>query len=197
MIKIGITGNIGSGKSFIRNIFNNNGIPVFSSDEETKSLYLIPEVKKIITERFGKESYFEDGSLNRKYLSYLLFKNDEALKFIEDLLYPALNKRFDEWCNSQNAKFVLFESAILFEKQYDSLFDAIIFVSADEQTRIRRVMQRDNCDEEQVRARIALQQDESKKIKQSDYVIINNEDIDINDKVLKVIEDIITDFKIQ
>ena len=97
MIRAGITGNIGSGKSFVCNIFKNNGIPVFYSDEETKLLYLVPKIRDIIIEHFGEETYFEDGSLNKKIMSYLLFKNKDALKFIEDLLYAALNQRFDEW----------------------------------------------------------------------------------------------------
>lgn len=197
MIRAGITGNIGSGKSFVCNIFKNNGIPVFYSDEETKLLYLVPKIRDIIIEHFGEETYFEDGSLNKKIMSYLLFKNKDALKFIEDLLYPALNQRFDEWCNAQNAKLVLFESAILFEKHYDSFFDTVIFISANEQTRIKRVMKRDNCSEDQVRTRMALQQDETLKIMKSDYVIYNNEDIDITGKVKEIIRNIITDFHLQ
>ena len=114
--KIAITGNIGSGKSLICKIFNHLGINTFHSDEETKKLYLLPDVKKEIIDHFGEEVYFADGSLNKKLLSYHLFQNESALKFIESLLYPKLNQVFDEWCEKQTSDFVLFESAILFEK---------------------------------------------------------------------------------
>ena len=176
--KIAITGNIGSGKSLICKIFNHLGINTFHSDEETKKLYFLPEVKKEITSHFGEEVYFADGSLNKKLLSYHLFQNEEALKFIESLLYPKLNQVFDEWCEKQTSDYVLFESAILFEKNFDKQFDKIIFVSAPEDVRVKRAMQRDNCDEENVRSRMRLQWDEETKISKSDY-IINNDGIEM------------------
>ena len=135
--KIAITGNIGSGKSLICKIFNHLGINTFHSDEETKKLYFLPEIKKEIINQFGEEVYFADGSLNKKLLSYHLFQNEKALKFIETLLYPKLNQVFEEWCEKQTSDFVLFESAILFEKNFDSQFDKIIFISASEEVRLK------------------------------------------------------------
>ena len=191
--RIGITGNIGSGKSLVCKIFNHLGINTFHSDEETKKLYFLPDVKKEIIGRFGEEVYFADGSLNKKLLSYHLFQNEEALKFIEALLYPKLNQVFDEWCEKQNSKYVLFESAILFEKNFDKQFDKIIFVSAPEDVRLQRAMQRDKCDEDNVRSRMRLQWDEEIKISKSDY-IINNDGVEmlipqvmnINSKILEL-----------
>ena len=174
MRKIGITGNIGSGKSYVCKMFENLGIPVFYSDDETKKLYLIPTVKELIINRFGQEVYFEDGTLNRKLLSYHLFKNEEAMRFIESVLYPALNQHFDEWCEQQKTPYVLYESAILFEKDYGKYFDKIIFVSAPEDIRLQRVMKRDDCSEENVRSRMRLQLDEETKISKTDYVIYND-----------------------
>ena len=174
MKKIGITGNIGSGKSYVCKMFENLGIPVFYSDDETKKLYLIPSVKTLIINRFGNEVYFEDGTLNRKLLSYHLFKNEEAMKFIESVLYPALNQHFDEWCEQQTTPYVLYESAILFEKNYEKFFDKIIFVSAAEDIRLQRVMQRDDCSEENVRSRMRLQLNEETKISRADFVIYND-----------------------
>ena len=176
--KIAITGNIGSGKSLVCKIFNHLGINTFHSDEETKKLYFLPDVKKEIIGRFGEEVYFADGSLNKKLLSYHLFQNKEALQFIETLLYPKLNQIFDEWCMKQTSEYVLFESAILFEKNFDNQFDKIIFVSAPEDVRLQRAMQRDKCDEDNVRSRMRLQWDEETKISKSDY-IINNDGIEM------------------
>ena len=174
MKKIGITGNIGSGKSYVCKMFENLDIPVFYSDDETKKLYLIPSVKELIINRFSSEVYFEDGTLNRKLLSYHLFKNEEAMKFIESVLYPALNQHFDEWCEQQKTPYVLYESAILFEKSYQKFFDMIIFVSASEDIRLQRVMKRDDCTEENVRSRMRLQMSEETKISKADFVIYND-----------------------
>ncbi|MBO2524027.1 MAG: dephospho-CoA kinase [Bacteroidetes bacterium] len=176
MKKVGITGNIGSGKSYVCKMFERLGIPVFYSDDETKKLYLIPSVKEQIIKRFGKEVYFEDGTLNRKLLSYHLFKNEEAMKFIESVLYPALNQHFDEWCEQQTSPYVLYESAILFEKNYGKYFDKIIFVSAPEDIRLQRVMKRDDCTEENVRSRMRLQMSEETKLSKADFVIYNDGD---------------------
>ena len=184
--RIGISGNIGSGKSYVCKIFNQLGISTFHSDEETKKLYFLPDVKKEIIGRFGEEVYFADGSLNKKLLSYHLFQNPEALKFIETLLYPKLNQVFDEWCEQQSSEYVLFESAILFEKNFDKQFDKIIFVSAPEEVRLQRAMQRDNCDEENVRSRMRLQWDEGTKISKSDYIINNDGVEDILPQVVKI-----------
>ena len=184
--RIGISGNIGSGKSYVCKIFNQLGISTFHSDEETKKLYFLPDVKKEIIGRFGEEVYFADGSLNKKLLSYHLFQNPEALKFIEALLYPKLNQVFDEWCEQQPSEYVLFESAILFEKNFDKQFDKIIFVSAPENVRLQRAMERDKCNEENVRSRMRLQWDEETKISKSDYIINNDGAEDIMPQIVKI-----------
>ncbi len=186
MKKVGITGNIGSGKSYVCKIFENLGIPVFYSDDETKKLYLIPSVKELIVNRFGQEVYFDDGTLNRKLLSYHLFKNEEAMRFIESVLYPALNQHFDQCCEQQKSPYVLYESAILFEKNYEKFFDKIIFVSAPEDIRLQRVMLRDDCTEENVRSRMRLQLSEDLKISKADYVIYNDGTKAVEPQVLDI-----------
>lgn len=174
MKRIGITGNIGSGKSLVCKIFCQLGINTFYSDEETKKLYFIPEIKERMLDYFKDDVYFHDGTLNKKLLSYHLFKNPKALLFIEELLYPQLNKTFDEWCSRQNSDYVLFESAILFEKKFTKQFDKIIFVSAPEEVRLNRAMKRDKCDEENVRSRMRLQWGEDIKKAESDFIIKND-----------------------
>lgn len=188
--RIGITGNIGSGKSLVCKIFNHLGINTFHSDEETKKLYFRPEIKEQIIEYFKDEVYFRDGSLNKKLLSYNLFRNPKALQFVESLLYPALNRSFDKWVSEQTSDFVLFESAILFEKKYDRQFEKIIFVSAPEEVRLQRTMLRDHCDEENVRSRMRLQWDEETKISKSDFVIYNDGKQMLIPQVLKIVENL-------
>ena len=183
---IGITGNIGSGKSLVCKIFQQLGINTFYSDEETKKLYLLPEIKEQIVNYFKDEVYFKDGSLNKKLLSYHLFRNHKALQFIEEILYPKLNATFDKWCERQTTNYVLFESAILFEKKFDTQFEGIIFVSAAESIRMQRTIQRDNCDEENVRARMRLQWDEDTKKAESDFIIFNDGDKMLIPQVLEI-----------
>lgn len=186
MKRIGITGNIGSGKSLACKIFNHLGINTFFSDEETKKLYLLPDIKEQILNYFNDEVYFKDGSLNKKLLSYHLFRNHKALQFIEEILYPKLNATFDKWCERQTTNYVLFESAILFEKKFSDQFEKIIFVSAPEDIRLQRTMLRDRCNEENVRARMRLQWDEDTKKAESDFIIFNDGDKMLIPQVLEI-----------
>lgn len=176
MIKIAITGNIGSGKSYVCSLFKNQGIPVFDSDFEAKLLYDLPEVRTLIVERLGMDVYDANGRLNRKRMADKIFSDPCALGFVESVLYPVLNNRFAEWADAQEAPFVLYESALIFEKHLESMFDAVIVVAASEQVRIRRVMLRDHCSEEQVRARMALQLPQAEKVQKADVVIIHEND---------------------
>ena len=186
MKKIGITGNIGSGKTYVCNAFQTIGIPVFYSDEETKSLYLLPEIKRIITNRFGDDAYLDNGLLNKSQLSKILFNNKAELTFVEGLLYPELNKRFQTWCEEQDYPYVLFESALIFEKEIGILFDKIILISAPEEIRKQRVIQRDNCSPESFLSRARLQQNEELNIGRADFVITNDGVRDIFSQVRSI-----------
>ena len=173
---IGITGNIGSGKSYVCGLFKNLGIPVFDSDREAKLLYDRPEVKAKMVERFGEEIYGDDGKLNRALMASKVFGDACALGYVESVLYPVLNAWFDEWAAQQDSHYVIYESALIFEKHIETMFDAVIVVAASEPVRIRMVMARDHCTEEQVRARMAMQLPQSEKVTQADYVIVHDED---------------------
>ena len=186
MKRIGITGNIGSGKSLVCKIFNHLGINTFFSDEETKKLYLLPDIKEQILNYFNDEVYFKDGSLNKKLLSYHLFRNHKALQFIEEILYPKLNGTFDKWCERQTTNYVLFESAILFEKKFSDQFEKIIFVSAPEDIRLQRTMRRDRCNEENIRARMHRKWEKKKKKAESDFIIFNDGDKMLIPQVLEI-----------
>lgn len=180
MIKVAITGNIGSGKSYVCSLFKSLGIPVFDSDHEAKLLYDLPEVRTKIMDRFGKEIYDGEGRLDRKQMASKVFGNPCALGYVESVLYPILNERFAKWAETQEAPFVLYESALIFEKHLESMFDAVIVVAASESVRVRRVMMRDHCTEEQVRERMALQLPQSEKVLKADYVIVHeNDDEDV------------------
>ena len=179
-MKVAITGNIGSGKSYVSALFKRLGVPVFDSDYEAKRLYDRSEVRQKMVERFGEEIYDADGRLDRKRMADRVFSDNCALGYVESVLYPVLNAWFAEWAEQQEAPFVLYESALVFEKHLESLFDAVIVVAASEPVRIRRVMLRDRCSEEQVRARMALQLPQAEKVAQADFVIVHEEDDEDN-----------------
>ena len=175
-MKIAITGNIGSGKSYVSSLFKELDIPVFDSDREAKRLYDRPEIKRLMVNRFGSEIYHEDGTLDRGKMASKVFGDTCALGYVESVLYPALNAYFSEWAEQQESPYVLYESALIFEKHLEGMFDAVIVVAASEEVRIGRVMTRDRCTEDQVRARMALQLPQSEKLTKADYVIVHEAD---------------------
>ena len=175
-MRVAITGNIGSGKSYVCDLFKSLGVPVFDSDREAKLLYDLPEVRQRMVERFGANIYSEEGALDRKLMASKVFADACALGYVESVLYPVLNKRFTDWADQQGAPYVLYESALIFEKHLEEMFDAIIVVAASESVRIRRVMTRDRCTEEQVRARMAMQLPQSEKVTKADFVIAHEDD---------------------
>ena len=175
-MKIAITGNIGSGKSYVSSLFKELDIPVFDSDREAKRLYDWPEIKRLMVNRFGSEIYHKDGTLDRGKMASKVFGDTCALGYVESVLYPALNAYFAEWAEQQESPYVLYESALIFEKHLEGMFDAVIVVAASEEVRIRRVMTRDRCTEDQVRARMALQLPQSEKLTKADYVIVHEAD---------------------
>lgn len=187
MKRIAITGNIGSGKSWVSDLFKQHlGIPVYNSDEAAKRMYFLPEVRKQLVQRFGDSFYLSDTELNRKLIADLVFSDEKAQRDLEGILYPALFVDFEQWMTKQNAPYVLFESALVFEKRLEKRFDAVVMVSASEATRLRRVMEREHCDEATVRARMAKQWPEEGKRLLADYVIWHEND-DEDDTLLKQI----------
>jgi len=187
MKKVAITGNIGSGKSWVCELFKQHlGIPVYNSDMAAKQMYFLPDVRKQLVERFGDGFYLSDNELNRKYIADLIFSDETAQRDLEGILYPALFVDFEQWMAKQDASYVLFESALVFEKRLEKQFDVVVMVSASEATRLRRVMEREHCDEATVRARMAKQWPEEGKRLLADYVIWHEND-DEDDALLKQI----------
>lgn len=177
MKKIAITGNIGSGKSWVCELWSQRlGIPVYNSDTAAKQMYFVPEVRKKLVEHFSNAIYLSDTEIDRKHLADLVFHDETAQRDLEGILYPALFLGFEQWMAKQNAPYVLFESALVFEKRLEKQFDAIIMVSASEATRLRRAMLRDHCDEATIRARMAKQWPEEGKRLLADYVIWHEND---------------------
>ena len=190
MLKIGITGGIGSGKSTVCKIFELLGIPVFYADTAAKEvMHTDEELKKGVISTFGVESFSEAGILNRKYIADIVFYDEKALETLNALVHPAVFRAFDKWLLSQrNAPYVLKEAALLFESGSYKMCTHSILVKAPEHLKITRVMQRDNITESEVRLRMIRQLPDAEKEKLSDFTIINDENIPLIPQVLELHE---------
>jgi dephospho-CoA kinase len=191
MIKVGVTGGIGSGKSLICQVFSHLGVPVYTADEAAK--YLMdhdPEIKKALTGVFGATIY-EGGKLNRSKLSGLIFDNPRLLADVNRIVHPGVRHNFSEWCSSfSGVPFVIQESAILFESKSYSLFDFIILVTAPEEIRIQRVLSRPGMTREKILGIMKNQFTEEEKISRSHFVISNDETTLILPLILKIYAEI-------
>ncbi len=173
MLKVGLTGNIGSGKTIIAEIFKILGTPVFSADIEAKKILNSESVKEKLVDYFGR-SVIEDKRVNRQKLASIVFSDKTALEKINSLIHPEVRQKFLNWTMSfKNKDYVLFEAAIIFESGYDKQLDFIINVAADREIRINRVMSRDKVTREMVLMRMKNQWEESRKNMLADFVIRN------------------------
>lgn len=172
---IGITGGIGSGKSTIANFFADFNIPIYIADIQAKEVMKISEIISEIKVVFGK-IIFDKDILNRQKLAEIVFNNPQKLASLNAIIHPAVKIHFQNWLqNNQNADYVIYESAILFETGSNEICDFIITVTAPVETRIQRVIQRDNTTKEAVLNRINAQWNDQQRIDKSDFVIENLE----------------------
>jgi dephospho-CoA kinase len=175
MLRIGLTGGIGSGKSTVARIFEVLGIPVYDADSASKRLMNEDEhLKKNIRKFFGDASYV-DGELNRKYLAEEVFNNHEKLSLLNSFVHPATIKDAKQWMEKQHAPYVIKEAALIFESGADKDLDFVIGVRSPLSLRLKRIMERDGVSEEQVKARMNSQMNEEEKLRLSKYVIVNDE----------------------
>lgn len=177
MLKIGITGNIGSGKTTVSRIFEILGVPVFYADDAAKRVMVEDSILiDALKTEFGNKSYFDDGSLNRKHIAGIVFSNETELAKLNAIVHPAVFRAFDNWvAGIKNAPYVMKEAALLFESSSYKMCDKTIMVAAPLELRINRVMQRDNLTHAEVESRNARQFSEEKKIQLADFVIRNDD----------------------
>ena len=177
-LRVGITGGIGSGKTTVCHIFESLGIPVYVADYWAKWLIMNdPEVKQAITGLFGPEAYLPDGAYNRALVSGIVFHDPEKLAALNAAVHPAVERHARAWHEAQaqqGVPYTLKEAALLVENRSYQLLDRLIVVTAPEDLRIRRVMQRDGISEAAVRARMKNQLPEAEKVQVADFVIVND-----------------------
>ncbi|NCW13183.1 MAG: dephospho-CoA kinase [Chitinophagia bacterium] len=191
MRMIGLTGGIGSGKTTVAKIFATLGIPVFNADETARQLMQnSPELKKQLVQQFGAD-VFQEGQLNKSYLSNLVFKDSYQLNLLNAIVHPASIQAAWDWAAQQNAPYVIKEAALIFESNAAEGLDRVIGVTAPTSLRVHRVMQRDKCSKADVEMRMRNQVSDVIKMKLCDWVIINNDQELLIPQVLKIHEALI------
>jgi dephospho-CoA kinase len=187
MKRIGLTGNIGTGKSTVAGIFEIMGVPVYHADKRSRDFLDSEEVKVQIRSLFGKHLIDSKQKVDRKALAEIVFSDKDKLSALNAILHPLIEEDFDQWCSShQDKDYILQEAAILFESGFGRLFEATILVTAPDEICIARVIKRDNVRREMVMDRIRNQWPQEEKQKLADYVIINNDKTMVIPQVLAI-----------
>lgn len=185
---IGLTGGIGSGKTSVARFIEKIGYPVYNSDIRAKEIVNDnAELKAKIIALLGEKAYDEQGNYCRKWVAEQIFNDDTKRLALNNIIHPAVKQDFENWKKNQNSKLIFKETALLFEAGLDKNCDAIILITADENIRIKRVMERDKKNEEEVLAIIRKQMSEEEKRQKSDFVIENNGDLEILEEKTKEI----------
>jgi dephospho-CoA kinase len=175
MVRVGLTGGIGSGKSTVAHVFEILGIPVYYADKEAKRLMNEdPEIRRQLISHFGQETY-ADNLLNRRFLAEIVFKDKEKLQLLNSLVHPITIARAEDWMLQHQTPYVIKEAALIFESGSQEGLDYVIGVSAPLNVRIQRTMKRDAVSREEVLNRMQHQIQESIKMRLCDFVIRNDE----------------------
>jgi len=191
MIKVGLTGNIGSGKTLVAGLFSALEVPLYHADVEAKRFFHDGEVIAAIVKAFGQRVLDEDNSISTRRLGHLVFNDAEALTKLNALIHPRVWDHFRKWLLTVGyVPYIIFESAILFESGFYRDFDKIITVAAPEKLRIRRVMERDCMSRREVTDRIRNQWSEAEKVKRADFVIRNDEKHALLPQVARIHDDL-------
>ena len=190
MKRIGITGGIGSGKSFIATIIERMGYPVYYSDVRSKELTNAhPLIRQGLIDLVGENVYF-GGELDKKVLATAIFSNDELRMKVNQLIHPIVRQDFEDWANSQKSDLIFNEAAILFETGAYRNFDATILVYAPEELRLKRVLNRDIITKEEVLARMNNQMNDNEKRKMTSLQILNDGESPILIQIETILEEI-------
>ena len=186
MKKIGITGGIGSGKTYVASVFQSLGIPIFNADIQAKKIMISSrKLTKLLKEEFGNDIY-KDSDLNKEKLASIIFSNSDKLQKLNSLVHPIVKEEFNNWCKKQTSPYVIKEAAILFENNSHIGLDAVICVSAPLDLRMRRLLNRDDYSKKEIKKRIENQISQEEKEKRSDYIIVNNEKDLLLPQIIKI-----------
>lgn len=175
MIKVGLTGTIGSGKSIVALIFEKLGVPIYFADKQAKGFFGQDEVKFKLKNIFGSSIFDENGQVLRAVLAERVFKNPDDLKALNNLIHPLVKVDFDAWLDKHATHpYIIHEAAILFESGFNCYFDKVLVVDAPLELCISRVMQRDGVNRKMVEDRMNQQWSSEEKVSMADYIIVND-----------------------
>ena len=187
-MKVGITGGIGSGKTYVCRLLQQRGYPVYLCDEHAKRLMqedmgIRTQLKRLI----GDGAYTSEG-LNKPVIAQYLFQDKDNAQRINSIVHPVVMRDMNEWYGRQGSALCFIESAILFEAGLADKVDKTVVVYADEGTRLSRAMQRDGATAESIRKRMAQQMPQTMLADRADYVLRNNDSDDVEEDIQDMIE---------
>jgi len=172
---VAITGGIGTGKSIVAKVFEKNGAQVFRADDVAKDLMRSdPVVREALQVNFGKKAYTAFGDLDTKYIASQVFGDSEKLTVLNSIVHPAVQRSLDEAMEKSSAPMFVMDAALVYEVGIEDLFDYIVVVDAEENTRIERVAQREGMAVKEVQQRMESQISQSEKADAADFVLANN-----------------------
>ena len=175
MLRVGLTGGIGSGKSTVAGVFEVLGVPVYYADRAGRMLVdNDPGIRTEIIKHFGKESY-KDGRLDRQYISTIVFGDEKKRELLNEITHPVIISDAAKWMKKQNAAYIIKEAALIFESGSEKDLDYVIGVKSPRGLRIKRVMERDSTSKAEVIKKMESQMDEDVKMKKCDFLLINDE----------------------
>lgn len=187
MIKVGITGGIGSGKSVVSAILRSMGYPVYDSDTRSKILTNSNNIiRQKLTALLGSDTY-KSGILNKPLLAEYIFTSKENLKKVNAIIHPQVFVDFNDWCNIQASDVVFAESAILFDSGFNHFLDKVLVISAPESLRLERVKRRDGASQEQVKNRMQMQKAEGLISQKADFILKNDDKTSLIEQIHTVL----------
>ena len=191
IVKLAITGGIGSGKSVVSRMMNVLGVPVYDCDVNAKRLmtedeHIVSELKRM----FGEECYEDDGTLNRQYIAARIFTDKENIERVNALVHPAVKRDFEQWTTRQNANVVAVETAILYESGMMDSVNKVLVVWAEKETAIKRTMLRSGMNRGQVESRMNNQLGVDDLLLMSDYSLYNDGDEPLLPQVMALVQEL-------
>lgn len=189
LVKLAITGGIGSGKSVVARMLSILGVPVYDCDSNAKRLmvsdaYIVSELKRM----FGEECYEDDGTLNRQYVASCIFTDKQNIKRVNSLVHPVVKRDFESWAEKQNSNLVAVETAILYESGIIESVDKVLVVWAERETAIERTVRRSGMNRSQVENRLDNQMSTDDLLLMSDYSLYNDGDEPLLPQVVALVE---------
>lgn len=189
MLKIGLTGGIGAGKTTVAHIFRSLGYDVYIADTEASRLMNTdPQIRRELSALVGGDIYTAENRVDKKKLADIIFSHPEILKQVNRIVHPRVSADFDGWCVSRKADIVFFETAILFEAGLEKNVDYIICVYASPESRMKRVVERDGVTVEKVMARMENQMDDREKCRKSDFILSTDGEVMVMEQIDLIIE---------